>query len=155
MGCCAILNFQNTDLYCFLWSTLAHLHAIADLENDHATKVSIYRQCFNELKHQGFVFTNGLKCSDVHKLENLNILFINIFELGFYQDQNTCKLKRIPIEASKHDSDRATDLLIYENHYVLFKKLHILLGNQNSNFVFRRCLNSYPSQKVLIKPEQI
>ena len=66
---------------------------------------------------EGFDFTNGFKCSDVHKLEKLKNLSINIFELNFYQDGNNWKHNLIPIEISKNDeSDRVVDLLIYKNH---------------------------------------
>ena len=33
------------------------------------------------------IFINGFKCSDVHKLEKLNNLLLNSFELNFYQDK--------------------------------------------------------------------
>ena len=66
---------------------------------------------------EGFDFTNGFNCSDVHKFEKLNNLSINIFELNFYQDGNNWKHNLIPIEISKNDeSDRVVDLLIYKNH---------------------------------------
>ena len=54
-------------------------------------RVSIYKQYFDELEIEGFDFTNGFKCSDVHNNEKLNNLFINIFELNFCQDKNKWK----------------------------------------------------------------
>ena len=45
-------------------------------------------------------------------------------------------------------------MLIYKNHYVLIKKLHIFLWNHNCNYVCRCCLNSYTGQNVLIKHKQ-
>ena len=80
----AILNIENDDKYCFLWSILAHLHPC---QNSHPNRVSNYRQYFNELKIEGIDFTNGFKTSDVVKFEKLNSLSINIFELKFYQDE--------------------------------------------------------------------
>ena len=80
----AILNIENNDKYCFLWSILASLHPCI---NNHPNRVSNYRQYFNELNIQGFDF-RGFKCSDVHKFNELNNLSINVFELNFYQDQN-------------------------------------------------------------------
>ena len=94
----AILNVENKDKYCFLWSILASLHPC---NNIHPNRVSNYRQYFNELNIQCFDFTNGFKCSDVHKFNELNNLSVNIFELNFYQDQNTWKHKLIPIEINK------------------------------------------------------
>ena len=80
----------------------------------------------------------------------MNKLSINVFELNFYQDQNTWRHKRIPIEVSKNDSDRVIELLIYKNHYALIKKLNVFLGDHNKKFISRRCLNSYTSEKMLL-----
>ena len=114
----AILNIENNDKYCFLWSILVYLHLC---NNNHLNRVSNYRQYFNELKIDGFDFTNGFKCSDVHKFNELNNLSVNIFELNFYQDQNQWKDKLIPIEVSKNNSDRVIDLEIFKNHFALIK----------------------------------
>ena len=81
----ALLKNKKNDKNCFLWSILADLHPC---ENNHPKRVSNYKQYFDELKIEGFDFTNGYKCSDVHKYKKLNNLSINIFELNCYQDQN-------------------------------------------------------------------
>ena len=147
----AILNIENNDKYCFLWSILAYLHPC---NNSHPNRVSNYRQYFNELNIQGFDFTNGFKCSDVHKFNEVNNLSVNIFELNFYQDQNQWKHKLIPIEISKNNTDRIIDLAIYRNHSVLIKKLDVFLGDHNKKFICRRCLSSYTSENMLIKHKQ-
>ena len=144
----AILNIENNDKYCFLWSILAWLHPC---NNNHPNRVSNYKQYFTELNTQGFDFTNGFKCSDVHKFNELNNLSVNIFELNFYQDQNQWKHKLIPIEISKNNSDRVIDLAIYKNHYVLIKKLDVFLGDHNKKYICRRCLSSYTSENMLLK----
>ena len=146
----AKLNVEKNDKYCFLWSILAWLHPC----NNHPNRVSIYRQYFNELNIQGFDCTNGFKCSDVHRFNELNNLSVNIFELIFYQDQNQWKHKLIPIEISKNNSDRVIDLAIYKNHYVLIKKLDVFLGDHNKKFICRRCLSSYTSENLLMKHNQ-
>ena len=146
----AILNVENNDKYCFLWSILAWLHPC----NNHPNRVSNYRKYFNELNIQGFDFTNGFICSDVHKFNELNNLSVNIFELNFYQDQNQWKYKLIPIEISKNNSDRVIDLAVYKNHYVLIKKLDVFLGDHNKKFICRRCLSSYTSENMLIKHKE-
>ena len=76
----AILNTENNDKYCFLWSILADLHPC---NNNHPNRVSNYRQYLNEINIDGFDFTKGFKCSDVHKFNELNNLHVNIFELNF------------------------------------------------------------------------
>ena len=143
----AILNIENNDKHCFIWSILGYLHPC---NNNHPNRVSNHRQYFNELNIQGFDFTNGFKCSDVHKLNEINNLSVNIFELNFYQDQNQWKHKLIPIEISKNDSDRVIDLAISKNHYALIKKLDVFLGDHNKKFICRRCLCSYTSENMLM-----
>ena len=147
----AILNIENNNKYCFVWSILAWLHPC---NNIHPNRVSNYRQYFDELNIQGFDFTNGFKCSDVHKFNELNNLSVNIFELNFYQDQNQWKHKLIPIEVSKNNSDRVIDLAIYKNHYVLIKKLDVFLGDHNKKYICRQCLSSYTSEDMLMKHKQ-
>ena len=93
----AILNLENNNKYCFLWSKLANLYPC---NNRHPSTVSNYKHYSDELNIQGFDFTNGFKCSDVHKFNELNNLSISIFELGFYQDQNKWRHKLIPVEVS-------------------------------------------------------
>ena len=61
----AILNIENNDKHCFLWSILASLHPC---NNNHPNRVSNYRQYFIELNIQGFDFFNGFKCSDIHNI---------------------------------------------------------------------------------------
>ena len=142
----ALVNIKNNDKYCFIWSILASLHPC---ENDHPNRVSNYIQYFNELNFQSFDFTNGFKCSDVHKFNELNNLSVNIFELIFYQDKNKWKHNLIFIEISKNKSDRIVDLLIYKNHFAVIKKMNVFLGDHHKNFICRRCLNSYTSENML------
>ena len=144
----AILNIENNDKYCLLWSILASLYPC---NNNHPNRVSNYRLYFNELNIQGFDFTNGVKCSHFHRFNELNNLSVNIFEVNFYQDQNQWKHKLLPIEVSENDSDRVIDLGIYKNHYILIKKLDVFLGDHNKKFICRRCLCSYTSEYMLIK----
>ena len=147
----AILNIQNNDKYCFIWSILASLHPC---ENTHPSRVNNYLQYFNELNFQSFDFTNGFKCSDVHRFNELNNLSVSIYELNFYQDGEKWKHNLLPIEISKNRSDKIVDLLIYKNHYALIKKLHVFLGDHNKSFVRRRCLNSYTCENALIKHKE-
>ena len=147
----AILNIENNDKFCFLWSILAYLHPC---NNNHPNRISSYKQYFNEINLQGFDFTYGIKCRDVHKFNELNKLSVNIFELNFYQGQNQWKHKLIPFEISKNESDKFIDLAIYKNHYVLIKKLDVFLGDHSKKIICRRCLSSYTSEKMLIKHKQ-
>ena len=103
----ALLNIENDDKYCFLWSIFAFLHYFINI---HPNGVSNYRQFFNELNIEGFEFTNGFRCKDVHKFEKIYNLSINIFEINFYQEQTKWRHKIIPIEVSEKNQ---IELLIY------------------------------------------
>ena len=103
---------------------------------------------------QGFDFSEGFRCSDVHKFNELNNFSVNKFELNFYQEQNQWKHKLIPIEISQNDSDRVIDLAIYKNHYVLIKKLDVFLGDHNKKIFCRHCLSSYTSENKLKKHKE-
>ena len=149
----AILNIQKNDKNCFLWSISASLHPC---ENDHPNRVSNFpsNQNFIELNIDAFDFTNGFKCSDMHRFEKLKNLSIKIYELNFYQDADKWKYNLIPIEISKKESDKFIDLLKYKNHHALIKKLHVFLGNHNKTFVCRWCLNSYTNANTLINHKE-
>ena len=94
----AILNIQNNDKYCFIWSISASLHPC---ENDHPNRVSNSIQYLNELNFQSFDFTNVFKCSGVHNFNDFNNLSVNIYELIFCQDDDKWQHNLIPIEISK------------------------------------------------------
>ena len=58
----------------------------------------------------GFDFSNGFNCSDLHRFGKLNKLSKDIFELNFYQDGNKWKQNLIPIDISENESDRVVDV---------------------------------------------
>ena len=94
----AILNFEKIDKPCLIWSILASLHP---RNNNHPNRVSNYKQYFDEININGFDFTNGFKCSDVHRFNEMNTLSMKIFEIIFYEGQNKWRHKLNPIEINK------------------------------------------------------
>ena len=70
--------------------------------------------------------------------------------MNFYQDQNNRKHNLIPIKISKNNSDKVIDLLKYNNHYALIKKIKVFLGERHKLFVCRRCLISYTSENMFL-----
>ena len=147
----AILNIENNDKNCFIWSILASLHPC---NNNIPNSVSDYRHYPNELNIERFDFTNGFKCSDVHRFNELNNLSFIIFKLKFYQDQIKWRHKLYPIENIKNNSAKIIDLANYKNHYILIKKLDVFLGDHKKNIICRHCLNSYTSESMLMKHKQ-
>ena len=60
----AILNIQNDDKYCFIWSILAHLYpSFSNLQ-----RVTNYKHHFDKLNIEGFDFENGYIVSDFKKI---------------------------------------------------------------------------------------
>ena len=130
----------------FLWSILAYLRPC---NINHRNRFSIFKQYFVVLNIQGFNFTNGFKCSDNHRFNEVNYLSINIFELTFYQGQKKWRHELRPIEVSKNETDRVFDLLIYKNQFALIKKFNVFLGDHHKTFTCTRCLNSCTNENLL------
>ena len=146
----AILNIQNTDRYCFLWSILASIHPV----NENPHRVSKYIPYKDELSINDIDFTNGMKITDIPKFENLNNeLSINVFEYST-EDDNDYKL--VPLYISKNiENRRIVDLILYKNHYILLKKLHVFIGKHDNSYVCRSCLSSYTVESKLITHEKL
>ena len=140
----SILNIQNNDTYCFLWSILASIHPVD--KDPH--RVSKYIPYQNELNINDIDFTNGLKITDINKFENLNNqLSINVFE---YTTDEENDYKLVPLYISKNiENRRIIDLILYKNHYILLKKLHVFIGKHDNIYVCRNCLSSYSVQSEL------
>ena len=134
----AVLNSQNVDTYCFLWSILANIHPIGK----DPQRVSKYKPYQNELNVSGIDFTNGMKIVDIPRFEILNpTLSINVFE-NSKEEENDYKL--FPLYISKNiENRRIIDLILYKNHYILLKKLHVFIGKHDNQYVCRNCLSSY------------
>ncbi|XP_060530461.1 uncharacterized protein LOC132704468 [Cylas formicarius] len=73
----AVLNLQNTDEKCFMWSILAALHPIHWTNN--ANRVSNYVEFQNELDFTGIDFPVKLK--DISTFERLNEISVNVYGL--------------------------------------------------------------------------
>ena len=146
----AILNIQNNDSYCFLWSILASIHPVYK----DPQRVSKYIPYRNELNITNIDFTNGMKITDIDKFENLNTqLSINVFEYTKDEDND---YKLVPLYISKNfENRRIIDLILYKNHYILLKKLHVFIGKHDNCFVCRNCLSSYSVQSELITHKKL
>ena len=146
----AILNIQNNDSYCFLWSILASIHPV----NKDPQRVSKYITYKNELNIADIDFTNGMKITDIDKFEKLNNqLSINVFE---YTEDEDNDYKLVPLYISKNiENRRIIDLILYKNHYILLKKLHVFIGKHDNSYVCRNCLSSYSVQSELITHKKL
>ena len=81
----SILNIQNYDTYCFLWSILASIHPV----RDHPYRVTKYTCYQHELNFTNTGFTNGIKIVDMPIFEILNpTLSVNEFEYSTDEDND-------------------------------------------------------------------
>ena len=134
----SIVNIQNNDNYCFLWSILAHKYKV----DNHRERVSHYENHFHELNQGDIQFP--MKIKDIPTFERLNNLNENVFELS----ANDKSLS--PKYVNKNYYDEQIDLLLYENHYCLITNLHnFCKNNEHYNHLCRRCLNTYDNQSKL------
>ena len=134
----SIVNIQNIDNYCFLWSILAHKYKV----DNHRERVSLYENHFHELNQGDIQFPMKLK--DIPTFEKLNNLNINVFELS--ANDNSLSPKYV----NKNYYDEQIDLLLYENHYCLKTNLpNFCRNNEHYTHLCRRCLNTYGDQTKL------
>ena len=135
----AIINVQNSDQRCFMWSVLAALFP-AQRDSHRITKYVDNIKSFN---FDCINYPASLK--DVKKFENQNNLSVNVFG---YEDKNI-----YPLHISVKSSPNEVDLLLHDNHYSTIKKLSALLQDQNKSrhkrYFCRRCLMHYYSEEDL------
>ena len=133
----SIVNIQNNDNYCFLWSISAHIYKV----DNHRERVSRYENHFHELNQGDIQFP--MKIKDIPILERINNLNI-VFELS--ANDKTLSPKYV----NKNYYDEQIDLLLYENHYCLITNLHnFCRNNEHYTHLCRRCLNTYGDQTKL------
>ena len=137
----SIINIQNNDQFCFIWSILAHLHPA----KNNKYRTSKYKPYINNLNlKEGLEFPMSIV--NIPKFEKQNGLNINVFELSEKKKNESLT----PVYVNKNYSGKQIDLLLYKNHYCLITNLQRLLtDNRNLNFVCRRCLNIFGTQKIL------
>ena len=135
-NCKSIINIQNDDQFCFIWSILAYLYP----PKSNVCKVYNYKPYINNFNLKNLEFPMSI--GNIPKFENQNNLCINVFEL------QTDTL--IPVYVNKNYSKPQIDLLLFDNHYCLITHIQRLLtDNRNLNFVCRRCLNVFGTQIIL------
>ena len=135
----AVVNIENDDNKCFLWSVLAHLHPAKKNPN----RLYHYKKFANELNVEGLTFP--LNVSDVPKFEKLNTsLKINVL---MYEEKDC-----IPLYVSKfHDRPTHINLLLLsddsKHHYVLIRNMSRLVASRSAyngkHYVCDHCLHPF------------
>ena len=109
----AIINMENEDNKCFLWSVLRYLHPIQKT----APRINDLREYENDLNFKGIDFPGKVK--DI-KFENQNpdLPGINVFSVN---DNN----KIYPLRLNEKDCGKTIDLFLFskdeKQHYSLIK----------------------------------
>ena len=141
----AIVNVQNRDRKCFMWSMLAALHPT----ERNTERIGKYVEYANELTFEDITFP--VKRKDIHRFEIQNKISVNV--LGFE------KGNLYPVHVTKERFDRHVDLLLLsdgkKSHYCWIKSMSRLLGHQNSHghryHYCIYCLQGFTSHRVLEK----
>ena len=146
-----IINVQNRDNKCFLWSILAKFYP-APSDKERVTKYIPYE---NRLGMEGIEYPVMIK--DIPKVERQNNLSINVFSL---EDQ-TDKSSLYPVYISDSESENAVDLLYLEkdgnSHYCLIKDLDSFRTDKNRHkqHTCRNCLRGFRTPNALENHKQL
>ena len=140
----SILNMQNKDDKCFLWSILVHLHVVP--HHEHGYRVEKYITYENELTIEMITYSVAVK--DVPKFEKQNDISVNVFayEDGYY-----------PLYISRDQKERDINLLLLEEkgktHYCLIKNLNGMLHTQTKcktqQYFCTYCLHGFIREDLL------
>jgi len=121
-----IVNVQNQDQKCFMWSILAALHPIQGQHNN-PNRVGNYTSYQDELDLTNIPFP--VRVADVPKFEKKNDISVNVFG---YERQEI-----YPIHLTKERGLRHVNLLVItsgqKTHYCWIKNFNRLLSDQNSH----------------------
>ncbi|KAK3104922.1 hypothetical protein FSP39_013260 [Pinctada imbricata] len=141
----AVLNIQNNDQKCFLWSIIASIHPV--YRTDSPYRVSNYIQYEEELKTDGLVFPVPL--SQIKHFEKKNEVSVNVFGL----ENNEI----FPLQITEERSGHHVNLLLFskgdKRHYCLIRNLSRLLGNRTNHkcetYYCNYCLHGFCRQDLL------
>ena len=146
----SIINIQNKDNKCFLWSVLRYLHPVQNNE----VRLTDLKKYENDLNFKGIDFP--IKIKDITKFEkqNPNLPGINVFSVN---DNN----KIYPLRVNQKDCQKTIDLFLHseneKQHYSLIKNFSRLVRSQYTShrsskiFICKKCLNHYTKEELLKK----
>ena len=143
----SVLNVQNKDEKCVLWSILAALHPVE--HGGHANRVDKYRQYADELNMDGVEFPTPIK--DIKRIEAQNNISINVF--GYDR-----KEKVYPVHLTKDFNDgRHVNLLLISQgerrHYCLIRNFSALMNYRTKHrcaaFYCFNCLHAFSRKDLL------
>ena len=146
----SIINIQNKDNKCFLWSILRYLHPIQMNE----VRLTDLKKYENDLNFKGIDFP--IKVKDITKFEkrNPNLPGINVLSVN---DNN----KIYPLRVNQKDCQKTIDLFLHseneKQHYSLIKNFSRLVRSQITKdttrklYFCKKCLYHYTKEELLKK----
>ena len=115
-----LINIQNNDNKCFLWSHVRHLNC----KGKNLWRISRKDKVISKnVNYDGIDFPVSKK--DYFKISKMNKININVF----------CYENKVifPVYLSHQSFDDTLDLLLVNNHYVLIKDFNRLMFNKNKS----------------------
>ena len=146
----AIVNVQNTDNKCFMWSILTALYP----PRDNVTRVMKYRDHVGKLNCDMLEFPVKHTSSKISQFEDVNNVSINIYKYD-------PKYKAAPVQISEKQSrDKVIDLLLIEDkdgntHDTWLKNMsHLMAGGightrHYKRLICKRCLTGFKTEAKL------
>ena len=146
----AIINMENEDNKCFLWSILRYLHP----REKHSPRINDLKKYENDLNFKQINFP--VKVKDITKFENQNpdLPGINVFS---FNDDN----KVYPLRINQKDCQKTLDLFLHSDgekqQYSLIKNFTRLVRSQYTShrsskiYICKKCLYHYTKEEVLEK----
>ena len=137
----AIINMENKDNKCFLWSVLRYLHPT----EKHETRLTDIGKYENDLNFKGIDFPVQLKDITTFENQNPDLPGINVFSIN---DNN----KIYPLRLNQKDSQKSIDLFLFskdeKQHYSLIKNFSRLVGSQIASnmgkiHICKKCLTHF------------
>jgi len=146
----AVINVQNFDDKCFLWSIISCFYPTEDIT--HRYRVSNYKQFENKYKIESYPVTIKM----IPKIERNNNLKINVFDLIKLPKTKGNNIKHYTLEAlyltKDYDTNDVIDILYYENHYMYIKQIDLFFKGAEINKIYlcRKCLNKFSNESALL-----
>ena len=139
----AVVNVQNNDNKCIVWSILAHFFP----KEGNMTKQRLYNRHEDELNMTGISFPTPLK--QISKIERQNNMSIHVFS---YEAKMV-----VPLRLAKVAGERHVNLLLLKEgdkqHYCLIRNFSRLMShttkNSRARFFCFNCLHGFTRQDLL------
>ena len=129
---------KNKDEKCFLY---CYIRKFLNPVNKHSERLSkVDKNIANKLEEELDYNFDNVEVKDLNKIENL--LKINIYVYSCDSKMNN----KIPIYKSNKNYEKYIDLLLYQDHYMIIKRIDLFFNKNNKTHFCRNCCNSFYSE---------